>query len=444
MLEPNTTTSPVTRTQTSQRLLGWDRLGLAALVVTIIIFGAIVERRSAFLTRRMTDADVYFRAAWAVRTGHDMYSVVDANGWHYSYPPLFAILLMPLAAPPPGTSADGFVPYPVSVALWYIVSVGLFLLAVHWLARALERAMQLQSKPWKRRWVWLRMGTILICLMAVGRTLSRGQANMILLICFSGMIAFLLNHRRFAAGLCLSVPISIKIFPALVLVVPMIRRDWRWLLGCACGLFVALILLPVVVLGPQRTTEAYQRYKEVLFQPALAFNSHPEVTRAYDSQSFAAILHNVTHPDRARRPTTFAPWIRPAHWLIGGAFMAVTLVAGYRARRRDAIGTTLFLGALILVTLPISPVCHIHYFIFAMPLVMGLLAAMWERTEFPAIEPTYAKLFSANIILNILPSLPALESWKDFGVPLWATLLLWGAALVELMKRVREQNGVAS
>src|SRR3954469_19824716 len=119
--------------QTSQALLAWERIGLWLFVITIILFGVIVEYRSAFLTRRMTDADFYFRAAWAVRTGHDMYSVVDANGWHYAYPPLLAILLVPLATPPPNMSAQGFVPYPVSVAVWYALSVVLFLLAVHWL-----------------------------------------------------------------------------------------------------------------------------------------------------------------------------------------------------------------------------------------------------------------------------------------------------------------------
>jgi hypothetical protein len=190
----------------------------------------------------------------------------------------------------------------------------------------------------------------------------------------------------------------------------------------------------MLVLGPQRTVEAYHRYHDVLFQPTLAFNSHPEVTRASDSQSFAAILHNLTNPDPARRPTVFAAWIRPAHWIIGGAVLIATLGAGVCARRRDAIGTTLFMSSLIVATLPISPVCHIHYFVFAIPLVMGLLATMWERVEFPRVEPIYVMLFAVNIVLNILPSLPGLESWKDFGVPLLATLLLWGAALIELMK----------
>ena len=62
----------------------WERTGLWRLLVVIIAFGGIVEMRSVFLKRRMADADDYFRAAWAVRTGQDMYSVADSNGWPYN------------------------------------------------------------------------------------------------------------------------------------------------------------------------------------------------------------------------------------------------------------------------------------------------------------------------------------------------------------------------
>ena len=39
------------------------------LLAALVLFGGLVEFRSALLTRRMTDLDVYLRAAWAVRSG---------------------------------------------------------------------------------------------------------------------------------------------------------------------------------------------------------------------------------------------------------------------------------------------------------------------------------------------------------------------------------------
>src|SRR5262245_17109635 len=92
-------------------------VGLVALVVGVVVVGVVgivVEVRSAYLTRRMTDFQVYLRAAWAVRTGADVYAVQDDNHWHYNYPPLFAILLVPLADAPPGTAPlTGGVPFAV-------------------------------------------------------------------------------------------------------------------------------------------------------------------------------------------------------------------------------------------------------------------------------------------------------------------------------------------
>ena len=52
----------------------WEKVGLALFFVILLALGGMVEYRSAFLTRRMGDLDVFLRAAWAVRimTSPDM------------------------------------------------------------------------------------------------------------------------------------------------------------------------------------------------------------------------------------------------------------------------------------------------------------------------------------------------------------------------------------
>jgi hypothetical protein len=60
-----------------------ERIGLIVLFVAAIV-SAIVELRSAFLTHRRTDLDVFLRAAWAARTGRDIYTITDPNGWHFT------------------------------------------------------------------------------------------------------------------------------------------------------------------------------------------------------------------------------------------------------------------------------------------------------------------------------------------------------------------------
>src|SRR4051794_27123601 len=119
--------------------LGWGkRLALISLWVFAFGYGVLVVIRGSLLANRHTDVDTYFRAAWAVRNGTDLYMITDPNGWHYISPPLFAILISPLADPPEGMNRTGYLPYPMSVSIWYVLSVACFVAGVVMLARQLE------------------------------------------------------------------------------------------------------------------------------------------------------------------------------------------------------------------------------------------------------------------------------------------------------------------
>src|SRR5439155_631464 len=104
-----------------------------------------------------------------------------------------------------------------------------------------------------RRWWWLRVIPVLVCIAPIGHTLMRGQTNLMLLLFVGGLVAALLRRQRCQAGLWLAAAICLKIFPAYLLLVPVLRRDGRCLAGCGLGLVIGLGLLPVAALGPART-----------------------------------------------------------------------------------------------------------------------------------------------------------------------------------------------
>ncbi|MFX4921873.1 hypothetical protein ABTC28_19135, partial [Acinetobacter baumannii] len=75
-------------------------------------------------------------------------------------------------------------------------------------------------------------------------------------------------------------------------------------------------------------------------------------------------------------PPAPSPWTRLAHFALGGAFtLATVLAAGFRKRTPRDTGerTVLTLGLLACVSLMLTPVVHLHYFILAMPLVSALV-----------------------------------------------------------------------
>ena len=429
----------------------WEKIAVGTLLASFVLFSIWVERKSAFLERRMGDLGCYLRAAWAVRAGVDMYGVTEDNGWHYNYPPLYAILMTPLADPPgrdvsdPAattvSAADGpYVPYSVSVGINYFVQLLCLVMAVHLLARGLERTAadpSVRALPWGcRRWWLLRALPVLACLPPIGHTLMRGQANFVLLLCICGLIANLLQQRRLTAGVYLAGAICLKIFPAYLLLVPFWRRDLRCVTGCVLGLFVGLALIPLLVLGPERTVSSYRQLAIVLVGPALGLGE--DKTRAEelinvtatDSQSFRSIIHNSIYLDRTTRPNQASPLVQKIHWLIGGVFTLATLaIAGFR-RTLTGPALVLFVGSLTLIMILMSPVCHTHYFALSLPLVMGLIAWNWERTGKAGLSLGIVGLIVVQIIGNTLPLLPVTEVLKDVGLATYMALLLWLLAAV--------------
>jgi hypothetical protein len=274
----------------------------------------------------------------------------------------------------------------------------------------------------------------------------RGQVNMLLLLLLCGMAAAVLRGRRWQAGLWLAGAICLKVIPAFLLLYPLQRRDGRCLAGCAVGLVVGLGVIPVTVFGPARAWSYYQEWTHVLLWPALGSGTDRSRAKelidvtATDSQSFQAIIHNTTYLDPATRPPQPTATVRYAHWLAGGLLTLITL--GMARRRDDGPGAVITFGALIVIMLLLSPVCHLHYFCLALPLIMGSLAAVWEEADNRrARMGMYTALFIFSLA-NALPHLPKLQLLRDCGLATYALLLLWLAAVVILKNRGRAAPGL--
>jgi hypothetical protein len=407
------------------------------------VFGGLVEFRTAYLRRRMGDLEVFLRAAWAVRAGEDIYVVTDSKGFHYHYPPLFAILLTPLADAPPGAERPWMLPFGASVLVWYVFNLGCLAVSLNWIALLLER--HRQPALGSRRWWALRIWPLIACMPAVGGSLMRGQVDMLWLLLFTGMIVAAVRGRSFRAGLWLAAAICLKVIPAFLLLYPCWRRDVRWLTGCAVGLVIGLILVPAAVFGPRQTWAYFEEWQEVLIQPGLTGGGNQsrakeliEVT-ATDTQSFMAIIHTALHPDRGHRPAVVSPRIRLVHCGLGALVTLLTLLAAGRTERDDPIATVLLFGALAVPMLMSSPVCHLHYLALLLPVVAGLFAAYWERCGTPTdgaeLSAGLVLLAIMNIIANTVPRLPDMEAYREIGLAGYATLLIWGTACLALWRR---------
>ena len=420
----------------------WERAGLALLLLGVLVFGGLVLVRSAFQQERKTDFGVYARAAYAARQGGDLYAVTtcDDRGWHYCYPPPFAVALLPLADPP-GWVADrtGYLPYWVSVLVWYLVSVLLAWLTVHTLASAVLP----DAAPGTRRWWYARTVPLYVCAGGLGFTLSRGQVNILLVWLIAGLFAAAVRGRPFRAGLWLAAACCLKVIPGFLCLFHLVRGEWKAAVGLFVGSAVLLGVVPAAVWGVNGAVEQNRTMLRVVIAPGTTGEGDQtrakELTdaTATDSQSFQAVLHNWKHPDPAARPPQVAPDTRLQHWLIGGALTLVTVAAGASRRARTPAGALVFLGCLCGVMTLLTPVSHMHYYALPLPLAAGLWLGALSRRPGAAVAGGPGVWAAAGWgVLTVLPLLPgpAFVALREFGGGTLATVGLWAVGVWELVR----------
>jgi hypothetical protein len=432
----------------------WQRACLLVWVGCLVLMGIMVEIRSAYLRRPMTDLQVYCRAAWAIRSGNNIYTITDKNHWHYHYPALFAILMTPFADPPDEIERHGMLPFALSVRSWYLFSVLCLGLAANWLARALEETSADPSIRGQvrgcRRWWSLRVLPLVACLPPIAQTLMRGQVNLLLLALLCGMAAAAVRGQSWRAGLWLAGAICLKIIPAFLIIYPLWRRDYRWLAGCALGLIVGLALVPAAVLGPRQAWDYTAQWGEALLRPAFhqggdsARDKELLATTATDSQSVERLVHNILYPNPYERPANSEPWVRWLHWIVGGLLTLLTLAAA-RGRRLNGPRLVICLGCLTVVMLLVSPVSHQHYMSLLPILAMGLLACAAERGPGARWSGRGVRvLFGLTCLTLALPHVPGLADLRDWGVPAGAALVLWLVGCIVMWRGRSAQPAVCT
>jgi hypothetical protein len=209
-----------------------------------------------------TDFTVYQAAARALRQGTDPYEARNPRGWRYVYPPLLAVLLMPLA------TWDA----PKAALVFYVISLLAYGLALGLLAR-LPRGRGGPALGWGS----VAVGAV-VCLGFAHQGFQRGQVTHLLLGLQVAALAALLGRRLLLAGLLLGLAAVLRLTPllpagavALGLLAAALRggghAPWlRYAGGLAAGLLLGFVVLPAVALGPTRAEAVTRRWIEVTGQ----------------------------------------------------------------------------------------------------------------------------------------------------------------------------------
>jgi alpha-1,2-mannosyltransferase len=426
-------------------LTRWEWGILAAMITVVLYYGVTTEIRSCFLERRMGDFNVYQRAAWAARTGNDMYAVTCDNGWHYCYPPTFALLLMPLADPPGGYPREGYIPYPVSVGIWIVLTYAFAIAAAHMLANLILP----DARRLSRRWWAARTGPLFISAAGIGFTVVHGQVNTLVAVLVAAMFVTWVAGQRIVSGMWLAGAMALKVVPAFLVLFPLVHLDRRSLIGVGIGAVLLLGVLPACVFGVSGAIRENRKLVDQVLVPGVT--SEGDQTRAKeltqtvatDSHSFQAVIHNYRNPDIYTRPADASTSTRLAHWAICGLITAITLIVGWRSRGRDASMQLLFLGCLLLVMVLASPVSHAHHYAMALPAISGLwLKGLADRPGSAWPKPWVLVPLLMWCVGTGLPLFPGrvFTQMREFGLGTITTMIVWLVGVAELaLSRTKSQ-----
>ncbi len=200
----------------------------AGLAVALAIWCGVDVSRRAIVDplqphRHMTDFTVYTEAGAAFFDGREPYEVANIRGWKYLYPPLFALLMAPLA----GLSA------PWQATVWFGIST-LLCLGSYFECRRLLSGTLFNSSSDRRFGAVLSAIAGLTVLFPTLNCLQRGQLGAALLYpLLLGFRLVLLGTGRqawFLGGLVLALPVVLKLTPVLPVVcilLALVVATWR-------------------------------------------------------------------------------------------------------------------------------------------------------------------------------------------------------------------------
>ena len=197
------------------------------------------------------DFKAYYIAAEMLRSGKDFYDVrqqaeeVQARGLplnesYYIYPPLLAMVFVPLTALPMQQAAQ----------VWFFLNMALYGLSLVIVSRTLDLGRRSDVLPL----LWILAFLFPPALF----TLYKGQVNIVILLLLAVTYWLCSRDRQVLAGLALGVATMVKIIPVLLLPYAFWRR--RYALGVtAVGTICVLSVLGLLIVGvgPHRTYLAW-------------------------------------------------------------------------------------------------------------------------------------------------------------------------------------------
>jgi hypothetical protein len=148
----------------------------------------------------------------------------------YLYPPLIALLMMPIT----------LLPVEIAYRLWVVIQAASLFVSIYFLARNL---------PMLGKWAWPLLLILALNMYPVYLAIDIGQVNMLVLLSLALTIHFARRGQLLWAGVWIGVGAMIKVVPLVLIGFFFLQKRWMVLIGALISV-VALFGVAMLVAGP--------------------------------------------------------------------------------------------------------------------------------------------------------------------------------------------------
>jgi alpha-1,2-mannosyltransferase len=400
------------------------RLVKVGLVIAVAIHGYIISFGRSFHFR---DIDIHREIGRRFLSGEYLY----ANDYCYMYLPTTGIYFAPLT----------FLGRNESLALRYLIAIGCLLLTVRFMHRMLFAAEEAKGNL-----LLIGGGAAVLTLQFVLNDLDDGGPHLILLgLLTSAIYAIWVGRERLGAGI-LGFVITLKITPALFVVLFLWKRQWR----AASYTILATIFwicLPAVYMGP---TSWWNHHAEWTQNAVLSVldrqvegRQENELQKANLSLRHTMLRYLVTYP-LTHRLRQVDPGYRPvldlpsgvAAVIVGIAALTILGFFAWSSRQAfegpgDPTWAKEFAGTLMLALL-FSPITWDQHLVWMIPAAFVVVAAAVQQSG--RLSRTGYAMLGVYVLLTMVLNYEvvgsarweALKSYHHLG---FAMLILYGLVL---------------
>jgi hypothetical protein len=362
---------------------------------------------------------------------------------YFPNPPIMPITLYPLMTLPPVAAAMS----------WFLIKAALTTVAL----MICFNAVRVRGKPLPP---FFQSAVLLLALRPILGDLHHGNINLLILFLLAVMYHAWRKGRDDVAGLTLGLAIAFKVTPALFVPYYMYKRSWRTVGWTFVGLFLYLLVIPSVVIGPRFNALCFSTWCQRIVTPFLVEGS---ASPQEANQSMVGVMTRLLteiEPGTDRYDVQFdlnvasLPPDAVAMLVKVTSFAFIGLLALY-CRTRDPDRTDVrYLGEVALVVLAmlfLSERSWKHHFVtLVFPFTYLMSEAFSPRTSPKARRGIVAALAASFLMMaststefgGLFAHGEGHAIAQGYGMFMWAAVVLFGAVAWRLRARSAQAVGV--